>query len=143
MVAGICGLNKKYYGGAALDIKIWSNDNSESIKHPRRWLGRLMSSSLSLAKKHPWHQHSGLGLALARLDRCRDTADTIFEILLAALKYTSSSPRCISGPPRVFQPIYINILCPPSIVFFIIYATQARIFSFSFIVLILKKGSRN
>ena len=81
-----------------------------------------------------------------RLSHCGDAGDVIFEIILAALEYTlarSHSPRCISGPPRVFQPIYINILCPPSIVFFIIYATQARIFSFSFIVLILKKGSSN
>ena len=50
LVAGICGPNKKDYGGAALDIEIWSNDNSESIKHPWRWLGSLMGSSLSLAK---------------------------------------------------------------------------------------------
>ena len=33
LVAGICGPNKKDYGGVALDIEIWSNDNSESIKH--------------------------------------------------------------------------------------------------------------
>ena len=97
---------KKDYGGALLDIEIWSNDNSESIKHPRRWLGSLMGSSFSLADHHPWHLHSGLGLAPARLGRCGDVADTIFEILLAALKYTEAKPRCISGLPGVFKKLY-------------------------------------
>ena len=49
-----------------------------------------------------------LDLAPARLGHCGDATDAIFEILLAALKYTLArfrSPRCISGPPGVFQPI--------------------------------------
>ena len=48
--AGFWSPNKKFYGRVALDNDMRSIDNSESIKHPRRWLRRLMDSLLSLAK---------------------------------------------------------------------------------------------
>ena len=38
-----------------------------------------------------------------RLGRCGDAMDTIFEIILAALKYTLVVPLCISGSPGVFK----------------------------------------
>ena len=87
------------------DVVQWQQG---AIKHPCWCLGSLMDSSLSLAKYHPEHLHSSLGLALAHLGHCGDAADSIFETLLAALKYTlarSSSLWCISETPGVFQPI--------------------------------------
>ena len=48
------------------------------IKHPCRCLRSLLDSLLTLAKLHPWHLHSGLGLSPACLGHYGDAADTIF-----------------------------------------------------------------
>jgi hypothetical protein len=66
--------------------------------------------------------HSGLGLAPARLGCCGGAADAIFEMLRAGpeMHLGSLLLAAVNFRTRLehFNP-YLNILCHPSIVFFI------------------------